>query len=236
MNDIVNAEIQTIQEKLLKMLTFFNNFCEEKGLSYYVVGGTMLGAARHHGFIPWDDDVDVGMPRNDFEELIKYAGNVFDTYTFETLQSSDTNYCFPFTKLYDTSTLLIENTRHVLKRGLYIDIFPLDGVGDTKRIAEKHYRKIDIIKTLLKLRNSPDKNDRNWYKNLVIHSVRLLPNNIANEKRICQRIDKLCKKYDFNDSKLVANLVGAWGLKEIMRSPKSLRNMTLPVKERLYNA
>lgn len=216
MREMMKTELHAIQGRLLKMLSFFHNFCMEHGLSYYVIGGTMLGAARHKGFIPWDDDIDIGMPRRDFDKLEMYEGKVFDTYVFETQKSTDPNYCFPYSKLYDTSTTLIENTRHILKRGLYIDIFPLSGAGNTMMEAEKHYARINKMKQLLKLRNSPDKEDRAWYKNLIIQCVRLLPDTVANEKLLCHKIDKECRKYDFNDTELVANLVGAWGTNEIM--------------------
>ena len=58
-----------VQSKLLDMLVWFDRFCRENGLRYYALGGTLLGAVRHEGFIPWDDDVDVGMPRTDYEKL-----------------------------------------------------------------------------------------------------------------------------------------------------------------------
>ena len=62
--------LNLLQENLLKMLEWFHRYCEENHLKYYVVAGTMLGAARHQGFIPWDDDIDVGMPRDDYDKLI----------------------------------------------------------------------------------------------------------------------------------------------------------------------
>ena len=58
-----------LQKKLLDMFSWFHGFCVENGLRYYAMGGTALGAVRHNGFIPWDDDIDVGMPRNDYEKL-----------------------------------------------------------------------------------------------------------------------------------------------------------------------
>ena len=58
-----------MQEKMLKMFSWFHNFCKENHLRYYAVGGTALGAVRHQGFIPWDDDMDVGMPRKDYQNL-----------------------------------------------------------------------------------------------------------------------------------------------------------------------
>ena len=64
------TELVTIQQMLADMLKVFHDFCVEHSLTYYVVAGTALGAARHKGFIPWDDDVDVGMPRPDYERFL----------------------------------------------------------------------------------------------------------------------------------------------------------------------
>lgn len=118
-----------IQLKLLDMLKWFHEFCIENKLRYYALGGTMLGAIRHKGFIPWDDDIDVGMPREDYDKMIELVIDKQDEkYRLEKpLQNKD--FVYQYCKLYDTSTTLVENTRYKTKRGVYLDIFPLDGIG-----------------------------------------------------------------------------------------------------------
>ena len=64
-----------LQQKLLNMLSWFHDFCEKNNLKYYILYGTLLGAIRHKGFIPWDDDIDVGMPRDDYEKFLKITFN-----------------------------------------------------------------------------------------------------------------------------------------------------------------
>ena len=73
-----------LQESLLKMLHWFHDYCIEHDLTYYVLGGTLLGAVRHHGFIPWDDDVDIGMPRDDYERLMELLSSQEGNYLLET--------------------------------------------------------------------------------------------------------------------------------------------------------
>ena len=76
-----------LQKKLLPMLGWFHDFCVAHDLRYYVLGGTMLGAVRHQGFIPWDDDIDVGMPRKDYEIFMKLCEDkVFGNYTVESIR------------------------------------------------------------------------------------------------------------------------------------------------------
>lgn len=79
------------------MLAWFDSFCRENNLTYYALGGTMLGAARHQGFIPWDDDIDVGMPREDYAKLEKIMnGKQFDNYVLETPNSKNRDFCYSF--------------------------------------------------------------------------------------------------------------------------------------------
>ena len=69
------ADLTITQKRLLVMMDWFHNYCSEHQLTYYMIGGTMLGAVRHKGFIPWDDDLDVYMPRPDYEKLWRLMGN-----------------------------------------------------------------------------------------------------------------------------------------------------------------
>lgn len=84
MNKQSSAFDRGFQRKLTEMLAWFHEYCVEHGLRYYALGGTMLGAVRHKGFIPWDDDVDIGMPRTDYEKFINLmlssGGGVLSTF------------------------------------------------------------------------------------------------------------------------------------------------------------
>lgn len=206
-----------IQKRLTIMLKYFHTLCEKNNLKYYIIGGTLLGAVRHQGFIPWDDDIDVGMPRSDYERLIsKYGNKQNDNYYLETPLSEDKNYCYPYSKLYDTNTTLIENTRIVLKRGIFLDIFPIDGIGNTEEAAKQNFDRINIKKNVLLLNTLKINKDRALHKNLLIYLARLLPVYFNNIKKLTQEIDNLCKNHSFESSSLVGNLMGVWGTKEIV--------------------
>ena len=117
-NKEMNCKLSLLQQKLLDILKWFHLFCEENNLKYYAIGGTMLGVVRHKGFIPWDDDIDVGMPREDYNKFIELTKNKqFDKYVVESIYDNNKDFFYPMVKIYDTTTTLIENTRY--KRTLY---------------------------------------------------------------------------------------------------------------------
>lgn len=217
---IISSEDEsTLKSKLLKMFGWFHNFCVDNGLIYYALGGTMLGAARHEGFIPWDDDVDIGMPRSDYEKLAKLmAEKTFDgKYVLETPSTSAKEFNYPFSKIYDTETTLIENNRYKIKRGIFLDIFPLDGIGNSFEDGLKNYKRAKKLYNRLLLRVAGIRKGRKLYKNLGVVMFRLLP---GTPKKALAKLVQECKQHDYDQCSYVANLLGAWGEREI--SPKNV--------------
>ena len=211
-------ELQQIQQCLLTMLKAFHSYCVEHNIRYYALGGTLLGALRHKGFIPWDDDIDLGIPREDYNLLITLLNNqkIDDRYLLETPLSNDPNYCCPYCKLYDTQTTLIENVKNKLVRGVYLDIFPLDGLGNSKEEARSNYKVIQHKLNLLALRQIKLKKGRSFYKNALLFLAQAVPNFIISEKKLSQKINEVCQKVPYKTAVWGGNLVGAWGLKEIV--------------------
>lgn len=115
-----------LQKCQLNILIEFIRLCEEHNLTYYLVGGTCLGAVRHKGFIPWDDDIDVGMPRKDYDKFIQLQKEIKKPYFIQTYKS-DKNYIYNFAKIRDCTTTFIENTFvcHQFNHGVWIDVFQL---------------------------------------------------------------------------------------------------------------
>ncbi len=203
---------------LLNMLSWFHDYCVKNNLRYYLVEGTMLGAARHQGFIPWDDDIDVGMPRPDYELLKKkIKGTVQDNkYLLETEESEKQDYYYAYSKLYDIRTTQIEDRRVKVVRGVGIDIFPIDGIGDTLKDAKRNFKKIGFWLDILTSRVVAIRGGRKWYKNLSVTVFQALPNMLVNEKRLLKRISMLCQQRSFDNSEYVGSLVTTYRAKEIM--------------------
>lgn len=216
-NSIEN--LNELQKKLLDILVWFHNFCIENQLRYYVLGGTMLGTMRHKGFIPWDDDIDVGMPREDYNRLIELLEDKqMDSYVLESPNSKKEDFIYPFAKLYDVRTTLVEHCRYDVKRGIYLDIFPLDGVGNDLSIAKKHMNKVFVLQDILALKISAFRKNRKFYKNFGVFLFRLIPNKCISAKKLIKKINVLCQEFDINKSTYGGNLFGQWRGNEIMES------------------
>lgn len=210
------AILPPMQYKLLKMLEWFDNYCTENGICYYVAGGTLLGAIRHKGFIPWDDDIDLILPRPDYEKLLLLFTEQKDDYVLETPYSGNSDYLYSFAKLYDTTTTLVERLKTKCRRGVYIDLFPLDGLGHTQSKAMKVFSKVDRLNMFLMTRTCAIREGRSFLKNMAIVLMRMIPQFIVNNKELSIKVDKAAAQESYEDSMYVANLMGAYREKEII--------------------
>ena len=208
-----------IQKTMLDMMKWFHQFCISNNINYYVVGGTMLGAVRHQGFIPWDDDIDVGIPRKDYNRLMRDKDGLLkneEKYSIESYLDGEKDYEYPNAKVFDKHTTLIENNRLRTKRGVFIDVFPLDGIGQSKEEAMRNFSPIQKKLNFLMARTCELRKERKLKKNIAIIIARILPQCIYSNKTLLRSIDKLCEERSFDNSNYVGNLVGNWGIKEIM--------------------
>lgn len=143
----------------LKILTEFDKLCKKYNLRYSLAGGTLLGAIRHKGFIPWDDDIDVCMPRIDYMKLQKIFNNTSNE--FKLVSNILENIDAPFSKIINEKFIVISNDNNSnLDKYLWIDILPVDGLPNDKKMCERIYFKCAIyrsifylIDTNLKLKN-----------------------------------------------------------------------------------
>lgn len=156
-NDTISQEtLEELKQTLLEIMIDFDKFCKENDLNYFLIGGTLLGAVRHKGFIPWDDDLDVVMPREDYEQFIDlFQKKGYSDYVIQSIET-DTNYWLPFAKLRKKNTLYDDlPTRYVKShRGIFIDIFPLDHAHEPDNFVQgikvrtaKLLRKVADFKT-----------------------------------------------------------------------------------------
>lgn len=144
---------EQLHKTLVEILDFAKEICEEHKLTYFLVYGTALGARRHSGFIPWDDDVDIALPRKDYEQFLRLVAEKKDSsYTVQN-EDNEENYFLTFAKVRKKNTVFIESILEAEYKdnGIYIDIFPLDFVENPNSVGFKLRRGMfDYLKHILK--------------------------------------------------------------------------------------
>ncbi len=149
-----SQELRHAQMVMLKILKDFDNFCTQHGLTYTLSDGSLIGAVRHNGFIPWDDDVDVSMPRKDYEKLKSIIDQLPDEYIFQD-EFIDKGFGFSWGKVILKDTKWIEYTARDTDRrfeGIFIDIFPIDDISDDERKQNKQSREYTLLTYLILLK------------------------------------------------------------------------------------
>lgn len=224
MRTIELNELRSIQ---LEILNAFDSFCTENGLIYFLTGGTLLGAIRHKGYIPWDDDIDVAMPRADYEKLVNISKSLPFPYCIEKYSAEKEKkkpYIYTYLKAYDLRTTLVEFPNMMnYSSGVYIDIFPLDNLPNDLNERKKAYRTVrkyvDLgcrcnvayyIKKNMKISSTRDFFKKVFY--LMYDFVRaLFPPNF-----FIIKADTLARNLSIQETRYVGCIVAGYGEREAM--------------------
>ena len=199
-------ELQEVKKIELEILIEFCAFCKNNNLRFYLAGGTLLGAIRHHGFIPWDDDIDVCMPRPDYKKLLK----LFPEESRYTLRIKELgNFNAPFAKIVDNRTEI--DTKYVDtsdEKHLWIDIFPVDGLPDDIEEVKSIYSRCNFWRraymlTVAKL--GEGKNIIKKYAKFIFQPIV----RFYGASRCIAKIEKIAAQYKYEDSNYVG--IVTWG-------------------------
>lgn len=148
-SEFSTPQLKEMQACLLNILLTIDKVCREHNLRYYIIAGTLLGAVRHKGFIPWDDDADVAMPREDYEKLIRHAREWLPE-RYELVSGTDNpRYPYLFARIQDRETTYVLRRRFDFVGGVPVDVFPLDGMTPSGLRRRVHYFKYGVAKKLL---------------------------------------------------------------------------------------
>lgn len=204
-----NLDLRRIQNVQLKILKECIRIFEKHNIRYYLVCGSALGAVRHAGFIPWDDDIDIGVPRSDYDKLLDIVQTELPAELF--LQTHETDPCYPlfYAKIRNSNTTFIESCfSHLnINHGVYIDIFPLDGIS-TNFISR--WLIILLFRTLRAaiLHQAGIKK-----RHLFLHPLILALAKLAPMETMRKMIESLAKMNDYESSHHVINWNGIWRVK-----------------------
>ena len=211
-------QLRKIKEIEKNMLAAFVEICGKLNLRYYLAGGTLLGAVRHQGFIPWDDDIDVAMPRADYEILLREGQKYLPEYYFLQHLGSEPVYNANFAKIRDRRTTFVEYSlrKFPICHGVYIDIFPLDNYPEDPQ----EQKKMDFMQTLHRRRTRaavevPPQSRRRFPLELGLNTVAALTCLLYPDfRKALEKREQL--HTGVKESGLWCNYCGAWGKKEIM--------------------
>ncbi len=192
-----SSSIKQIQDYCIQLLSFFDAYAKENNITYYMAGGTLLGAVRHHGFIPWDDDVDLMLPREDYERLISSFSN--DRYCLSCCEN-DTDYNNPFARIWDVKTNLKWHMIQDKELGVFIDLFPMDGFPGNNIRTYLHLFHIKIIRVFLNTSIRTNFRNNEKYKSLK----KILKIFVKkNGNYYSRRLNVIAQKFKYSNSQFV---------------------------------
>jgi len=218
------AGLSRFQALALESLVWIDRFCKEHGITYFLIGGTLLGAVRHGGFIPWDDDVDIGMPRRDYKRFMELVKKVKLPPHKYLQHYSMGNYPSHYLRVVDDRITIITDSLSgtSFTTGICVDVFPFDGIPSNWFLQKLHYWRIRLY---IQIVNAHYRSDEDFKKiragdpalpvKLFLRKViKKFPKKIV--KLIHTRLESILARYDYNKCEFVCNFVGRWRTREIV--------------------
>lgn len=189
MKQITIDELKKIQLAMLKDIDFF---CKSNNITYFLSYGTLLGAIRHKGYIPWDDDIDICMPRPDYERFINLYENKQKNYHVKEFRKTK-GYGLPFAKVSNENTIMNEFLYYSDVFGVYVDVFPIDGYGEKKQITQSQW-----LSKFLNAKKAVLGRNRSLIKNIVIAMGKLFLSPFS-VQYILKKMHSIATKYSYTD-------------------------------------
>lgn len=220
MKELSIDDMKSIELNILKDVA---NFCDENNIRYYLCGGTLLGAVRHQGFIPWDDDMDIAMPRPDYEKFLKTYNHQNQRYEVNGIENNH-SWHSTFARVEDKCTVLYEKTlkKKYWKRHVFVDVFPLDGIPDDPKDENRFMREQDLLGIITNAsafgfhssRHYSDSKKanvslRNFCRTVLKYFAILLFSGV-NTQKVIRRVNQNSKKYEYGKTKSVGITVSVW--------------------------
>lgn len=190
--------IEKCKKISLDILIDVANFCDNHGITYFLSVGTLLGCVRHKGYIPWDDDIDIMMPRPDYKRFIEEYNNPI----YKVCKPS----CgmFYYVKVYDSTTIKYEpgiDYKKFSPIGVDIDVFPLDGIVNDKRIIDRLYKRECFLEMLWRLSVQPI-----FYRKNPLKAINRIIPRIIGSRNLVKLIEKNAQTYNYNTSDYIVRM------------------------------
>ena len=235
----VSSQMKKVWAVELDLLYQLQQVCSKYGIRYFASGGTILGAVRHQGFIPWDDDIDLMMLREDYDRLLAH-GDAFEApYLLQSLES-DEGYLRGHAQLRNTQTTCIVRSEMGLKlpynQGIFIDIFPLDAAAPTEKLLQRQKKRLKNLMTQAwdSYFSGPGYGeDTAWRKNRLLHPLMPVLGRVWDYKKIMRAYFKEAQRFNSMDTKYVAKVAYACGDRRMYDLRKGFDTFTMAPFEML---
>lgn len=207
---------------LIDLLKYIDKVCEENNIKYSLMFGSLIGAIRHKGIIPWDDDIDIALMPEEYDKLMKALAKKHDYYFLLNPQTNK-NYYYPFAKLVDSRTTLVEKSvKSIDNYGVYIDIFRYHYVSNNKLLRKIHYEILFFTETLFSRAMLNPKNIKRIKSKLIVIAANIIGVNFLKKRHL-----KLC-----NNRKKTSYVLCDWpeygASKEILKASSFLKYKKVP--------
>lgn len=218
----INDTNKKVQHLTVSLLNVFIKICEENNLQYYFTGGALIGVLRHNGFIPWDDDIDVGMPRKDFERFHEIIKTKIPEGYGVCNRHTDKEWHFAMSQFVDLkSQIEIHLAEQPRIAHVWIDVFPLDGLPTNKMIRWLKVKYILIHRYLVQIAHISTQVDsqrkRSKIEKIILRTCKVIPvGKLLNTEHILNHLEKVLKKTDFDSSEYAGNLLGRYREREVV--------------------
>ncbi len=210
------TELTKLQDTLLEILRVTNETLEKHGIKPFLVAGSCIGAVRHGGIIPWDDDIDVGLFREDYEKAREILINELpEGYTYCD-ERTEKDYPYNFGKVRKDSTAFVHGgDAHLpIHQGIYMDVFPFDTIPDDRKLFLKQYKKCCTLKKMSDLKSMSYKKDGKL-RPLPQLPLILAGHLFVNKARTKKKLNAVITKYNSqNDTEFLFNFLSIYGEKE----------------------
>lgn len=216
--EALNRTVQLIELEILKI---FIDICEKNNFRYYIIGGSLIGVLRHKGFIPWDDDIDIGMPREDYEKFLKISVTELPKGYMVSNHRTDPNWYFGMSQLVDKETEIDIYMTEIPRRcHVWIDLFPLDGLPANGFLRKLHIWNILLNRFLIQMAKIETQVDthkvgRPLYEKIIISLLKKIRiGDLINCENVLKRLNKTLRKIDYDKSTYAGNMLGKYRERE----------------------